>query len=79
VGEVKDTCYLVLSEYGIERMTKRPGTLKRGEVAVRISVAVADGCFEQPAVSAHIDIPQSAVIHPKVAVEVETPPEDDPA
>lgn len=76
---MKDSCYLVLSEYGIERMTKRPGTLKRGEVAVRVSVAIADSCFEQPAVSAHIDIPESAVIHPKVAVEVETPDESQPA
>jgi hypothetical protein len=76
---VKDSCYLVLSEYGIERMTKRPGTLKRGEVAVRVSVGIADSCFEQPAVSAHIDIPESAVIHPKVAVEVESPAEDQPA
>lgn len=70
---MKDTCFLVLSEYGIERMTKRQGGLKRGEVSVKVSVAIADKCFAEPAVSAVIEIPENAVVHPRVAVEVEEP------
>lgn len=71
---MKDTCYLVLSEYGIERMTKRQGSLKRGEVGVRISVAVNDKVFTQPALAAHIDIPEQAVIQPPIVqVEVQEP------
>lgn len=72
---MKDACYLVLSEYGIERMTKRQGSLKRGEVAVRVSVSIADRCFAEPAIAAHIDVPAAAVIHPQVDVHVEERPE----
>lgn len=68
---MKDTCYLVLSEYGIERMTKRQGSLKRGEVAVRVSVAIADKAFAEPMVSASITVPEHAIIRPSVEVAVE--------
>lgn len=72
---MKDTCYLVLDEYGIQRMTKRQGSLKRGEVAVRIAVSIADKCFVEPAISANITIPESAVIVPTVDVAVMDAPE----
>jgi hypothetical protein len=68
---MKDSCFLVLSEYGIERMTKKQGVLKRGEVAVRVSVNIADKHFAEPTVSAHIDVPDCAVIQPQVNVDVE--------
>ena len=68
---MKDTCYIVMSEYGIERMTKRQGHLKRGEVAVRVSIAIADKAFVEPAIAASITIPDSAIIVPKVDVNVE--------
>lgn len=71
---MQDTCYIVMSEYGIERMTKRQGHLKRGEVAVRVSVAIADRAFIEPAIAAHITIPESAIIVPAVTVEVEDAP-----
>ena len=70
---MKDTCYLVLSEYGIERMTKRQGMLKRGEVSVRVSDNIADKHFAEPNVTAHIEVPDMAVIHPQVVVEAELP------
>lgn len=70
---MEDLCYLVLSEYGIERMTKRQGTLKRGEVSVRVSVSIHDKHFAEPTVSARIDVPDSAVIQPQVTVEAEPP------
>lgn len=69
--KIKDTCYLVMSEYCIQRMTKRQGGLKRGEVAVRVSLVVPESCFAEPDVSATIDVPESAVIRPRVEVRVE--------
>lgn len=72
---MKDTCYLVLDEWGIQRMTKRQGALKRGEVAVRVAVSIADKCFAEPAISANIVIPESAVIHPVVEITVQDAPE----
>ncbi len=71
---MKDTCYIVLSEFGIERMTKRQGSLKRGEVAVRLSVTISDKAFAEPAVSVAVQIPDNAIIHPIVNVEVEAQP-----
>ncbi|GHH09207.1 hypothetical protein GCM10008023_05560 [Sphingomonas glacialis] len=68
---MKDSCYIVLSEYGIERMTKRQGSLKRNEVAVKVNLSIADSVFAEPAISAAIVIPASAVIHPDIEVTVE--------
>ncbi|MGE9115766.1 hypothetical protein, partial [Escherichia coli] len=68
MSKIKDTCYIVMSEYGIQRMTKRPGGLKRGEVAVRVSFLVPEACFAEPDVAATIDVPETAVIKPRVEV-----------
>lgn len=73
---MKDTCFIVLSESGIERMTRRQGSLKRGEVAVKVAVSIADACFNSPAVSASIEIPESAVIRPRVSMTVENQEHD---
>jgi hypothetical protein len=75
---MKDTCHLVLSVDGIKRMTKGAGSLQRGEVSVKIAVSIADICFGTPTVSASIDIPESAVIHPRVDVQVEFPTPETP-
>ena len=65
-----DTCYLVLNEYGIERMTKRRGTVKAGEVAVKIAISLPEGAFDEPEATAIIRVPGSALIGPDVDVEV---------
>ena len=70
---MKDTCYIVMSEYGIERMTKRAAALKRGEIAVRVKLDVPDRCFAEPAIDASISVPESAIIRPDVNVSVESP------
>lgn len=70
---MKDTCYLVMSEYGIARMTKRAGSLKRGEVSVRIRLTIPDKCFAEPSIDADIVIPESAIIRPDVTVALEDP------
>lgn len=73
MSHIYDDCFLVMSAYGIERMTKRKGTLKRGEVSVRIRLSVPEECFSDPDFSAVIEVPESAVIRPKVDVEVQEP------
>ena len=70
---MKDTCYLILSEFGIERMTKRQPSLKCGEIAVRVSVAIADKAFAEPMVAASLTIPEHAIIRPAIDVAVEEP------
>lgn len=74
---MRDSCYIVLSEYGIERMTKRSGALKRGEISVRVSLTVPDKCFTDPPIDAEIVVPENAIIRPTVAVEVHEVPELD--
>lgn len=68
--KIADTCFIVMSEYGIQRMTKRQGGLKRGEVAVKIRMAIPEQCFAEPDISVNIDVPLTAVIVPQVEVEV---------
>lgn len=68
---MRDVCYIVLSEHGIQRMTKRQGGLKRGEVAVRIGITVPDSCLADPTIAAEVVVPASAVMHPDVTVVVE--------
>lgn len=67
---IADDCFLVMSEYGIQRMTKRKAGLKRGEIAVRVRLVVPERCFDEPDVSAEIVVPESAIIQPEVKVEV---------
>jgi len=64
-----DDCYIVMSEYGIQRMTKRPGSLKRGEVAVRIRLVMPVSAFAEPAIGATVTVPESAIIKPTVKVD----------
>lgn len=65
-----DSCYIVLSEYGIERMTKRRGQVKAGEVAVKIAINLPEGTFDEPEPDAVINVPKSALQGPDVTVEV---------
>lgn len=75
MSKIADDCFIVMSIYGIERMTKRKGTLKRGEIAVRVKLIVPERCFDNPDVVAEIDVPESAVIRPSVETSVEDAPE----
>lgn len=68
---IRDTCYLVMSAYGIVRMTKRKGSLRRGEIAVKVRLSVPEKCFDDPDVMVDIVVPESAAILPDVTVEVD--------
>lgn len=68
---IYDDCYIVMSAYGIQRMTKRPGKLGRGERSVRIRLTMPETAFTDPEISAVVDVPASAIIGPKVSVEVQ--------
>jgi len=71
---LQDTCFIVMSQYGIQRMTKRQGSLQRGEIAVRVKLVVPETAFAEPDVSATITVPTSAIIKPAVQVTVEEAP-----
>lgn len=73
---IYDDCFIVMSEYGIQRMTKRIGQLNRGEVAVRIRLVMPNSAFSEPAISAVVNVPESAIIQPSVEVEALDAPED---
>lgn len=65
-----DDCYIVFSAYGVERMTKKRGSLKVGEISVRVRLSVPTKCLSLPTVSAVITVPESAINQPQVAVDV---------
>jgi len=70
MGTIYDDCYIVMSEYGIQRMTKRPGVIKRGEVAVKVRLHIPESVFVEPALTAEISIPESMVIPTNVKIDV---------
>lgn len=72
--KIYDDCFIVMSEYGIQRMTKRQGKLARGEIAVRIRLTVPESAFAEPAITADIDVPETAIIRPEIRVEFEDAP-----
>ena len=66
---IYDDCYVVMSQYGVERMTKKKGSLKRGEISVRIRIRVPSHVFDEPTVSAEINVPESCINRPDVVLE----------
>ena len=67
---MKDKVYLVVSGEGVQRMTKRPPSLYREEVAISISVSVPDAAFRPSMVAVNLDVPEDRVIQPTADVEV---------
>lgn len=65
-----DTCYLVFSEFGIERMTKGRGQVKAGEVAIKVGINLPEGAFDEPEADAVIQVPHNALIGPDAHVEL---------
>ena len=61
-----DECILVVTERGIDRMTKRAGALKPNERAVRVRVAIPQSWFYQPEIMASIVIPEAAITSPNI-------------
>lgn len=68
---MKAKVYLVASRSGVLRMTKNPPDLFRGELAVALSVTIPDTAFREPILSATMEVPESAVIHPTIEVSAE--------
>jgi len=72
---MRDRVYIITDSVGVLRMTKREPTLNRGEVAVRLSVTIADECFRNPILDAAVDVPPDQTILAEADVDVEDPPE----
>lgn len=45
---MKETIYLVVSKYKVERMTKNLPNIYRGEVVVKLNVSVTEKAFNPP-------------------------------
>lgn len=67
---MKSKVYIVADRRGVQRMTKNPPDLFRGELAVALTVNIPDNVFRDPVLSAALDVPESAVIHPEIAISV---------
>lgn len=86
---MKDSAFLIFDKRGLRRMVKsttgpswkrthvRPA-LKTGEYAVLVKVTVPDSAFAPaPTPEATIIVPDSAIVAPRVDVQVESPPTED--
>jgi chitinase len=47
---MKETIYLIVSPYKVERMTKNLPDLKRGEIPIRVELEVAETAFRTPVI-----------------------------
>jgi hypothetical protein len=61
-------CYLIFDRNGVQRMTKGEPGLSSGEFAVRVEIAVPHTLFKRKYPEAVIEVPESAMIEPKVTV-----------
>ena len=53
---MKETIYLVVSREKVERMTKNPPSLNRGELPIKVDVTVSPKAFTTPTISQEIYI-----------------------
>jgi hypothetical protein len=53
---MKDVAYLVVSRHGVQSMRKSLPSMKRGEIAIKVNVTVADKAFAPPTIEQYIDI-----------------------
>ena len=67
---MKDTCYLVLTQDGVKRLTKKPPALHGDERAVAIVVDVADEIFNYTFMKAELKIDEEDVIEPSMEVQL---------
>jgi len=70
---MKDSCYLVFSDSGISRMSKRRPPLKAGDYAVLIKIDVPDEVFAASIPEATLKIPKENVVRPPIEMEVAEP------
>jgi hypothetical protein len=66
---MKDTIYLAINRTGVVRMTKRPPSLYRDEVGVKLTVQVPDASFRPSLLEATLEVSEAAIIQPVVTVE----------
>jgi hypothetical protein len=69
MANIHDDCFIVMSKHGIQRMTKRPGTIQRGEIAVKVRLVVPTSAFVEPAISVSVTVPETAILQPNVTIE----------
>lgn len=53
---MKETIYLVVSPYKVERMTKNLPGLSRGEIPVKLTITVDEKAFREPVISKEVHI-----------------------
>ena len=53
---MKETIYLVVSPYKVERMTKNLPELRRGEIPVKLELEVAEDAFREPVITKQVHI-----------------------
>lgn len=74
---MKDSLYLVLSDKGFERATKRAPSLYRNEVAVLLKLSIPDSAFRSLTVSATLEVQEEQVIQPTLEIDIVEPPVSD--
>ena len=74
---MKDTCYLVIDERGVQALRKTRPDLSSGQVAIRLHVNVSDRFFHRAIPTAELTVPDDFVIEPMIEVELETPPSEE--
>ncbi len=70
---MEDEIYLVASCTGVHKMTKTKPSLKSGEVAVRLTVEIADKFFDRTIPTGKLVVPADYVMEPEIDIELQEP------
>lgn len=69
---MKDTCYLVVSEDGVQKMNKsRKPDLKSGQRGFLVEIEVPDRFFDQAFPKVQISVDESQIMEPDADVQVQ--------
>ena len=66
---MRDVVYLICTKSGVERLRKTVPLLKRGEVAIKVSVEVDDELFKQPIVETELKAEEKHIIKGQASVQ----------
>lgn len=53
---MKEVIYLYADSWGINRMTKNLGQVKRGEIPVKLTIDISETAFREPIIEKHVEI-----------------------
>lgn len=56
---MKDTCFIVVSKKGVQKMYKTQPPLKPNELKLKLNITLPDHLFQEPTIETKIEVPMT--------------------